>query len=123
MTPRALFLRAALLAAAVGGLFLLQSKAADQDTVQRDGLTYAGPELAAALESGRASGVRVVRSFASKRLECRVFVSERLSGIACRDGLGWHLRVQRDGIDFDDPAANARVEQAVLDAAAQMADQ
>ncbi len=77
------------------------------DTVERDGLTFASPSLARNLErSGPGPDVRVLDAFEDRDgVMCRTFVARAISGIACAERGGWHLRVIRSGISLDDPAA------------------
>jgi hypothetical protein len=81
------------------------------DTVERNGLTYAGPALADALETGYARpGVRVLAKFADDGVSCRAFLGSAVSGIACKERGGWHMRLVRDGVDLGDPAAVASID-------------
>ncbi len=95
---------------------------ADDPTIKQDGLTFAGEELARALDRpGDGPGVRVIRSFTDPGgVPCRAFLGGSVSGIACRKDAGWHLRVARSGVDLTDPAAVANTEQAMLRSAAKM---
>ncbi|QDM39944.1 hypothetical protein [Altererythrobacter sp. TH136] len=95
---------------------------ADDPTINQDGLTFAGEELARALDRpGDGPGMRVIRSFTDPGgVPCRAFLGEAVSGIACRKDAGWHLRVARSGIDVSDPAAVAHAERALLRSAEQM---
>lgn len=75
-------------------------------TESRDGLTFASNELAHALDEQLVAdqpmggNTRIMLSFADEDgTFCRGFARADLSGIACREEGGWHLRVQRDGID------------------------
>jgi hypothetical protein len=73
----------------------------------RDGLTFATGDLAAALsnqlvaEQKLGAQTRILDSFpdAAGTL-CRSFARADMAGIACREDGGWHLRVQRDGVDI-----------------------
>jgi hypothetical protein len=66
----------------------------------------------------------LLASFAdSERVPCRAFVAAELSGIACRERGGWHLRVIRPGVALGDPGALAATERSLRVAAAQMAAQ
>jgi hypothetical protein len=95
-------------------------------TTSRGGLTYASGELARALDiqlaQDRPAGysTRVMLSFSNRDGEvCRGFARSDLSGIACHGAGGWHLYVQRDGVDL--AAGDARRAQAIdaqIDAAA-----
>ena len=101
-----------------------------EPTETREGLTFAAGDLARALddqlaaEQAPASETRVMLSFADDAGSlCRGFARADLSGIACRRDGGWHLRVQRDGIDIglsDYRQANS-VDAAILTAAQDMA--
>jgi hypothetical protein len=94
------------------------------DTVERDGLTYAGPKLARVLENGRtAPGARVLAEFAGDGVACRAFLGSDVSGIACKEHGGWHLRLVRDGVDLEDPAAVKVVEHDLRAAAKRMGAQ
>jgi hypothetical protein len=92
-----------------------------------DGLTYAAGELAHDLdrphaESRPGKSTRIVLDVRdADGAPCRAFVRADISGVACRDEEGWHLRVQRDGIDFDDPARVAAIEREVRTAAQALA--
>ena len=94
-------------------------------TVERDGLTFAIGDLAKSL--GRESdvtGTRTVAKFAdSTGVPCRAFMGSDVSGIACREHGGWHMRVIRDGISLDHPATIARTEAALRESAAAMVAQ
>jgi hypothetical protein len=88
------------------------------DTEVRDGLTYAGPKLAQALESSSgAPGTRVLARFDDDGVPCRAFLGSNVSGIACEERGGWHLRLVRDGVDLDDPAKVAALERELRSAA------
>ncbi|MFN6935785.1 MAG: hypothetical protein ACK4NZ_11645, partial [Tsuneonella sp.] len=54
---------------------------------------------------------------------CRGFVRSDLSGIACRRDGGWHLRVQRGGVDIsaNDHRQGKSVDSAILATAQGMA--
>jgi hypothetical protein len=91
------------------------------DLVVRDGLTFAGPELAEALDNPEgAPGTRVLSRFADGAVPCRAFLGSEVSGIACRERDGWHLRLIRDGVDLGNPAAVAAIEWDLRAAAARM---
>ena len=91
------------------------------DTEVRDGLTYAGPRLAQALETSlSAPGTRVLTAFHGDGAPCRAFLGSRVSGIACEERGGWHLRLVRDGVDLDDPAKVAALERELRSAAERM---
>ena len=94
-------------------------------TVERDGLTYAAGDLAKSLDSGAdAHGMRTLAKFADGTgVPCRAFMGNGVSGIACHERGGWHLRVIRDGVSLDDPAAVARTEAALRESAAAIAAQ
>ncbi len=93
-------------------------------TEERDGLTFAAPDLAATLERGSGANARILRSFRDEAgITCRAILSGAISGIACRDRGGWHMRVLRGGVSLDDPAATARVEAQLRTAAAEMSAQ
>ena len=98
---------------------------AKRPTVERDGLTYAAGDLAKSLDSGTdATGTRTLAKFADGTgVPCRAFMGSDVSGIACRERGGWHLRVIRDGVSLDDPAAVARTEAALRESAAAIAAQ
>jgi hypothetical protein len=88
------------------------------DTVVRDGLTYAGRPLAEALDGKTgAPGTRILSRFADGEVPCRAFLGSDVSGIACKERGGWHLRIIRDGVDLEDPAAVAATERELRDAA------
>jgi hypothetical protein len=99
-------------------------------TETRDGLTFAANDLAQALDSQlvadqrQGSETRVLLSFAdADGTLCRGFVRADLSGIACREDGGWHLRVQRDGVDVsaNDYRQAGAVDSAIMAAAQDMA--
>lgn len=99
-------------------------------TETRDGITFAANDLARALETQLvaerqgASDTRVLLSFADKSgALCRGFARADLSGIACKEGGRWLLRVQRDGIDVTsgDYRQASSVGNAVMAAAQEMA--
>jgi hypothetical protein len=94
-------------------------------TVERDGLTYAAGDVAKSLDSGTdATGTRTLAKFAdSTGVPCRAFMGSDVSGIACHERGGWHLRVIRDGVSLDDPVAVARTEAALRKSAATIAAQ
>jgi hypothetical protein len=119
MTPRRalrLAVPALLVVAAVIAIRLF----AGGSTVERDGLTFATGDLAKSLDRETdATGTRTVAKFAdSTGVPCRAFMGSDVSGIACRERGGWHMRVIRDGISLDDPAAIARTEAALRESAA-----
>ncbi len=96
----------------------------------RDGLSYATGDLAQALETQlvadqRLGGdTRVMLSFADEAgTLCRGFARAEVSGIACRETGGWHLRLQRDGIDVaaGDYRQASSVDSAIMAAAQDMA--
>lgn len=99
-------------------------------TESRDGLTFAANDLAQALdtqlvaEQPQGSETRVLLSFSDEAgTLCRGFARADLSGIACREDGGWHLRVQRDGIDVSaaDYRQASSVDNAIMEAAQGMA--
>jgi hypothetical protein len=91
------------------------------ETVERGGLTFAGPALARALESnGDKPGTRVLATFVEGGAPCHAFLGSEVSGIACKERGGWHLRLIRDGVDLGDPEAVAATERDVVAAAARM---
>ena len=99
-------------------------------TETRDGLTFAASELAQALDSQlvaeqrQGSETRILLSFADgDGTLCRGFARSDLSGIACRKDGGWHLRVQRDGVDVsaNDYRQAGSVDSAIMVAAQDMA--
>jgi hypothetical protein len=99
-------------------------------TETRDGLTFASNDLARALDSQlvaeqrQGSETRVLLSFADDAgTLCRGFARADLSGIACREDGGWHLRVQRDGVDIaaNDYRQASSVDSAIMAAAQNMA--
>jgi len=94
------------------------------DTVERDGLTFVSPSLAGALDGqSTRPDLRVLASFEdSDRVPCRAFMASPVSGIACRERGGCHLRVIRDGVSLDDPAAVATTERALRDAVISLTD-
>ena len=94
-------------------------------TVERDGLTYAAGDLAKSLDSKTdILGTRTLANFpGGTGVPCRAFVGSDVSGIACRELGGWHLRVIRNGVSLDDPAAVARTEAALRESAAAIAAQ
>ena len=111
-------------------LVLLDHGLGGGQTEVRDGLTFAADDLELALdrqlvaEQRQGAETRILLSFADKRgALCRGFARGDLSGIACRRDGGWHLRVQRDGIDVKaaDAAQARSVEDAILTAAREMA--
>lgn len=124
MTPRRM-LRWALPPVVVIGVLVAIRQFGAGATVERDGLTFADPSLSQALDrSEGAVGVRVIDTFADNdRVPCRSFVGAEVSGIACRERGGWHLRVIRHGVSLDDPSGVARIEQALARSVAQMTAQ
>lgn len=99
-------------------------------TETRDGLTFASNDLAQALDTQLVadqrvgSDTRVMLSFADRvGTLCRGFARADFSGIACRENGGWHLRIQRDGVDVSaaDYRQASSVESAVLAVAQEMA--
>ena len=84
------------------------------ETVEHDGLTFAAPELAEALELGAESNdLRVLAKFANTDgAPC-----------ACKERGGWHMRVIRGGVSLDDPAGVAATEAALRRRAAEIAAQ
>ena len=95
------------------------------ETVEHDGLTFAAPELAEALELGAESNdLRVLAKFANTDgAPCRAFLAPDISGIACKERGGWHMRVIRGGVSLDDPAGVAATEAALRRRAAEIAAQ
>jgi len=95
------------------------------DITQRDGLTYASPALARSLERSASSpGTRVLEQFAdAEGVPCRAFLASQVSGIACKESGGWHLRVIRAGVSLDDPASVAATERDLRGAAGRMKGQ
>lgn len=98
-------------------------------TETRDGLTFASNDLAQALDTQLVadqrvgSDTRVMLSFADNTgTLCRGFARADLSGIACREDGGWHLRILRDGVDVSaaDYRQASSVDSAVLAAAQEM---
>ncbi len=98
-------------------------------TETRDGLTFAANDLAHALDTQlvadqrRGGETRVLLSFADERgTLCRGFARADLSGIACREDGGWHLRVQRDGVDIsaNDYRQAGSVDTAIMETAQNM---
>lgn len=96
----------------------------------RDGLTFAANDLAGALDSQlvadqRPGGeTRILLTFADENgTLCRGFARADLSGIACRREGGWHLRVQRDGVDVsaNDYRQASSIDNAIMTAAQDMA--
>lgn len=65
----------------------------------RNGLSYASGGLLAALTSADPGPeTRIVDRFRDANgTSCIAFVRADLSGVACRERGGWHLRVQQDG--------------------------
>lgn len=107
-------------------LALLMSDSGGGETVQRDGLTFAANDLEKALgeqliaEQRQGSRTHILLSFADgDGLLCRGFVRSELSGIACRRNGGWHLRVQRGGVDIEanDSRQASSVDGAIMAAA------
>lgn len=99
-------------------------------TETRDGLIFASNELAQALDTQlvedqrQGSETRVLLSFADANgTLCRGFARADLSGIACREDGGWHLRIQRDGVDVsaNDYRQAGSVDSAIMAAAQDMA--
>lgn len=121
-TARAL--RLALPALLIGTAVAAIRLADGGDTVERDGLTFAAGDLADALgRPGDSPGMRTVSTFASRGVPCRAFIAGELSGIACRERGGWHLRLMRSGVSLDDPMSLAESEAALRGAAAEMSAQ
>lgn len=96
----------------------------------RDGLSFASNDLAQALDSQlvaeqrQGSETRILLSFADESgTLCRGFARADLSGIACREDGGWHLRVQREGVDIsaNDYRQASSVDSAIMSAAQEMA--
>ncbi len=78
----------------------------------RNGLSFAAGPLEQALDSKSSqAGTRILGDFAGPgKAPCRIFARADVSGIACKEFGGWHLRMQRDGIDIagnDGAGANA----------------
>jgi hypothetical protein len=99
-------------------------------TETRGGLTFASDGLAQTLDrqlvaDQRQGGeTRILLSFADEQgTLCRGFARADLSGIACREDGGWHLRVQRDGVDVEsgDYRQASSVDGAIMAAAQDMA--
>ena len=92
------------------------------ETVERDGLTFLSRDLAEGLEqAGQEPGIRVLTAFEdSDGVPCRGFLASGLSGVACKERGGWHLRVGRPGVSLDDPAEVAATERALTSAAERM---
>lgn len=89
----------------------------------RDGLTFASGDLAKALDrqlvaEQRLGGeTRILMTVTDETGNlCRGFVRADLSGIACRMDDGWHLRIQRNGVNVasGDSGQAEAVEQAVI---------
>lgn len=99
-------------------------------TETRDGLTFAAGDLDQVLteqlvaEQRQGAHTRILLSFADEDgVLCRGFVRSDLSGIACRRDGGWHLRIQRSGVNIsanDHRQANS-VDSAIVSAAKGMA--
>ena len=124
MTPRRalrLAVPALLVVAAVIAIRLF----AGGSTVERDGLTYAAGDLAKSLDSRTdMPGTRTLARFSDGAgVPCRAFIGSDVSGIACSERGGWHLRVIRDGTSLDDPAAVTRTEAALRESVAEIAAQ
>jgi hypothetical protein len=98
---------------------------ADGSTVARDGLTYAAGDLATALDAGGdQAGVHTLERFTDRDgVACSAFLASDLSGVACRERGGWHLRIIRGGVSRGDPAAVGRTEAALRASATAMAAQ
>lgn len=99
-------------------------------TETRDGLTFASNDLEQALDDQlvadqrAGNDTRIMLSFTDARGNiCRGFARADLSGIACRRDAGWHLAVQRDGIDVasGDYRQASSVDRAIMEAAQDMA--
>ncbi len=99
-------------------------------TETHNGLSFASNDLAQALDSQlvadqqQGGETRVLLSFAdAEGTLCRGFARADLSGIACREDGGWHLRVQRDGVDVsaNDYRQAGSVDAAIMAAAQDMA--
>jgi len=75
---------------------------ADQVVTVRDGLSFASGELLEALSSSESTlNTRIVERFRDRDgVSCTCFVRDDLSGIACHERGGWHLRLQRDGVSI-----------------------
>ena len=108
----------------VAAVFLIR-QFGGSETIERDGLTFAAPDLAQALERGAGGNdVRILAKFAnSDGAPCRAFLAADISGIACQERGGWHMRVTRGGVSLDDPAAVAATEEALRQRAAEIAAQ
>jgi len=124
MTPRRmlrLLLPAVLVIAAVIAIRMFGGGS----TVERDGLTFADGDLAQALsQPGDTTGIRKLSEFfIDDRTPCIAFLASDLSGIACHERGGWHLRVGRKGVSLDDPAEVAANERALRQAAGAMTGQ
>lgn len=111
-------------------LAVLIPGAGSGQTETRDGRTFAKNDLEQALDSQLVADqrggndTRVMLSFADEHgTLCRGFVRADLSGIACREPHGWHVRVQRDGINWTsgDYRQASSVDSAIMTAAQDMA--
>ena len=94
-------------------------------TTERDGLTFTDAALARVLERGsNANDVRILAKFANDDgAPCRAFLASSISGVACKERGGWHMRVTRNGVSLDDPAGVAATERALRAAASEISAQ
>lgn len=100
-------------------------------TETRDGLIFAANDLAEALDTQlvadqeAGNDTRILLSFADKegRL-CRAFARTDVSGIACMEYTGWHLRTQQGGVDIKsgDYRQASSVDSSIMASAQEMAD-
>jgi len=111
-------------------LTVLTPGSGGSQTETRDGLTFAANDLEQALdnqlvaEQQGGDTTRVLLSFADQKGDlCRGFARADVSGIACREQGGWHLRVQRDGVDVagGDYRQASSVDNAIMVAAQNLA--
>ncbi len=81
------------------GFVLWSSWRTDTVVTEHEGLSFASGELLEALSSSESNlNTRIVERFRDRdSINCAGFVRDDLSGIACNERGGWHLRLQRDG--------------------------
>ncbi|HEY8603199.1 hypothetical protein [Tsuneonella suprasediminis] len=81
------------------GFVLWSSWRTDPVVTEHEGLSFASGELLEALSSSESNlNTRIVERFRDRdSINCAGFVRDDLSGIACNERGGWHLRLQRDG--------------------------
>ena len=81
------------------GVALWSNWRTDPVVTEHEGLSFASGELLEALSSSKSNlNTRIVERFRDRDgINCAGFVRDDLSGIACDERGGWHLRLQRTG--------------------------